>query len=162
MWAPGALWNRTHPAHWHWALWASVYQLTRRLAAQKLMLSVVSRASWVEQSRAPQQHVSLRDWFRSAHPRTQWGQIARRLDYRQRLGEVRAPTLVLMGRQDPQMPPACAQELVTGIPNARLVLFERSGHYPFLEEPEAFWATIRAFLLEGIGANGGDRRLSGI
>ncbi len=146
--APGALWNRSHPAHWHWVLWASVYQLTRRLAAQKLMFNVVSRASWVDQSRAQQQHVSLRDWFRSAHPRTQWGQVARRLDYRPRLREVRAPTLVLTGRQDPQMPPACAQELAAGIPNARLVLFERSGHYPFLEEPGAFWATVHAFLIE--------------
>jgi pimeloyl-ACP methyl ester carboxylesterase len=42
--APGALWNRSHPEHWHWALWASVYQFTRRLAAQKLMFNVVSRS----------------------------------------------------------------------------------------------------------------------
>jgi pimeloyl-ACP methyl ester carboxylesterase len=145
--APGALWNRSHPAHWHWVLWASVYQLTRRLAAQKLMFNVVSRASWVDQSRAQQQHVSPRDWFRSAHPRTQWGEVARRLDYRSRLREVRAPILVLVGRQDPQMPVVCAQELATGIPNARLVLFELSGHYPFLEEPGAFWVTVRAFLI---------------
>jgi pimeloyl-ACP methyl ester carboxylesterase len=145
--APGALWNRSHPAHWHWVLWASVYQLTRRLAAQKLMFNVVSRASWVDQSRAQQQHVSPWDWFRSAHPRTQWGQVARRLDYRPRLEEVRVPTLVLTGRQDPQMPVACAQELAAGIPNARLVLFEWSGHYPFLEEPGTFWATVRAFLI---------------
>jgi pimeloyl-ACP methyl ester carboxylesterase len=160
--APGAIWNRSHPAHWRFGLWASVYQLTRRLAAQKLMLNVVIRASWVDQSRAQQQHVSPQDWFRSAQPRTQWGQVARHLDYRPRLGEVRAPALVLTGRHDPQMPVACAQELAAGIPNARLVLFERSGHYPFLEEPGAFWATVRAFLLEGIGANGGDRRPSRI
>ena len=147
MLAPGALWNRSHPAHWHWVLWASMYQLTRRLVAQKLMFNVVSRASWVDQSRAQQQHVSLRDWFRSANPRTQWVQVARRLDYRPRLGEVRVPTLLLTGRHDPQTPVACAQELAAGIPNARLVLFEQSGHYPFVEEPGAFWEAVRAFLI---------------
>jgi pimeloyl-ACP methyl ester carboxylesterase len=156
--APGAIWNRSHPAHWHWVLWASVYQLTRRLAAQKLMMNVVSQASWVERSRAPQQHVSLRDWFRPAQPRLQWGQVVRRLDYRQRLGEVRVPTLLLTGLHDPQTPVVCAQELAARIPNARLVLFEQSGHNPFLEEPGAFWEAVRAFLLEGIGANSGDHR----
>jgi pimeloyl-ACP methyl ester carboxylesterase len=109
--APGALWNRSHPAFWHFGLWAAVYQLTRRLAAQKLMLNVVSQASWVEPSHAPQQHVFLRDWVRPAHRRTQWGQVARRLDYRPRLGEVGARTLVLVGCYDPQTPPSCAQEL---------------------------------------------------
>jgi pimeloyl-ACP methyl ester carboxylesterase len=146
--APDALWNWCHPAFWRFGLWGLVYQLTRKLAAEKRMFNVVSQASWVERSRAPQQHVSLLDWFRSAHPRTQWGQIGR-LDYRPRLFEVRVPTLLLTGHYDPQMPPACAQELAAGIPNARLVLFERSGHYPFLEEPEAFWAAVRAFLWRG-------------
>jgi pimeloyl-ACP methyl ester carboxylesterase len=54
------------------------------------------------------------------------------------------------------MPPTCAQELAAGIPTARLILFERSGHYPFLEELDAFWAAVRIFLFEGIGANTGD------
>jgi hypothetical protein len=108
---PTAIVNPSHPAFWHFGLWAAVYQLTRRLAAQKLMLNVVIQASWVERSRALQQHVSLRDWLRPAHPRTQWGQVARRLDYRPRLGEVGARTLVLVGCYDPQTPPSCAQEL---------------------------------------------------
>lgn len=135
-----------------------MYQLTRRLAAQKLMSNVVSQASWVERSRAQQQHIFLRDWLRSVQPCLQWDQVSRHLDYRLRLGEVHAPTLLLTGRHDPQTPPACAQELAAGIPTARLVFFERSGHYPFLEEPDAFWAAIRAFLLEEIGANSGEHQ----
>jgi pimeloyl-ACP methyl ester carboxylesterase len=27
-----------------------------------------------------------------------------------------------------------------------LVVFEESGHYPFIEEPGAFWAEVRTFL----------------
>jgi proline iminopeptidase len=152
--APGALWNRSHPAFWRFGLWGLVYQLTRRLAAEKRMLNVVSQASWVERNRAPQRHAALLDWLRPAHPRTRWGQVARHLDYRPRLREVHVPTLVLVGHYDPQTPPACAEELAASIPNARLVLFEQSGHYPFLEEPEAFWAAVRAFLLERIDAKG--------
>jgi proline iminopeptidase len=150
---PGTLWNRSHPAFWRFGLWGLVYQLTRRLAAEKRMLNVVSQASWVERSHAPQRHVSLLDWVRPAHSRTQWAQVARHLDYRPHLHELLVPTLVLVGRYDPQTPPACAQELVDGISNVGLVLFERSGHYPFLEEPEVFWAAVRDFLLKGIGAN---------
>jgi pimeloyl-ACP methyl ester carboxylesterase len=31
-------------------------------------------------------------------------------------------------------------------PEARLVVFDRSGHYPFIEEPDTFWATVATFL----------------
>jgi proline iminopeptidase len=44
------------------------------------------------------------------------------------------------------MPPTCAEELAHGIPYARLVVFEHSGHYPFAEEPQTFWAIVREFL----------------
>jgi pimeloyl-ACP methyl ester carboxylesterase len=74
--------------------------------------------------------------------------VAWRLDSRARLGAVRAPALVLAGRCDPQLPPDCAQELARGLPNAHLVVFARSGHYPFVEEPDAFWASIDRFLVE--------------
>jgi proline iminopeptidase len=50
-----------------------------------------------------------------------------------------------LARHDPQMPPACSEELARGIPEVQLVVFEKSGHYPFMEEPEAFWAEIRGF-----------------
>ncbi|HEX6708688.1 MAG TPA: alpha/beta hydrolase [Rubrobacter sp.] len=60
---------------------------------------------------------------------------------------VRAPALVSAGRNDPQMPPSCLDELARGMPDARIVFFEKSGHYPFIEEPEAFWEAVRYFSL---------------
>ena len=86
------------------------------------------------------------NWIRPAAGRADRHRIARRLDCAPRLGEISAPVLVLCGRQDPQYPPACSDELTAGIGHAALVYFERSGHYPFIEEPEAFWATVDAFL----------------
>jgi pimeloyl-ACP methyl ester carboxylesterase len=146
MLAPGAIWNRSHPDYWRFGLLSSAYLLTRRLAAQKLMYNLIFRDSYVERARFVPEPVSLLDWVRPANPRSRWGLVARRLDYRPRLGEIRAPTLLLVGRHDPQMPPFCSEELARGIPDASLILFERSGHYPFIEEREEFWGTVRSFL----------------
>jgi proline iminopeptidase len=44
------------------------------------------------------------------------------------------------------VPPTCAEELARGISDARLVILEKSEHYPFIEEPEAFWAAVERFL----------------
>ncbi|NIP61105.1 MAG: alpha/beta fold hydrolase [Gemmatimonadetes bacterium] len=68
-------------------------------------------------------------------------------DVTDRLGEIRVPTLVLVGRHDWITPPAeGAGRLLEGIPDARGVVFEESGHFPFMEEPERFLTTVRAWL----------------
>jgi pimeloyl-ACP methyl ester carboxylesterase len=142
--AQGAIWYRSHPDYWRFGLISSLYFLSRRLAAQKMMFNLIFRDSYVDQKGFVADPVSPIDWLRPAHPRTRWALVARRLDYGPRLGEVRAPTLVLVGRHDPQMPPSCSEELAEGIPDARLVVFEKSGHYPFTEEPKEFWAAVRS------------------
>jgi pimeloyl-ACP methyl ester carboxylesterase len=45
-----------------------------------------------------------------------------------RLGEVRAPTLVLVGDEDILTPPYFSRELAAGIPGAELRVIERAGH----------------------------------
>ncbi len=47
---------------------------------------------------------------------------------------------------DPQTPMACSEELARGIREAQLVIFERSGHYPFIEEREQFKSVLGEFL----------------
>lgn len=69
------------------------------------------------------------------------------LSYADRLGEVRAETLVIAGRHDPEAGMACADELVQGIGDALMVIFERSGHAPFIEEAGGFQETVGAFLI---------------
>jgi len=63
-----------------------------------------------------------------------------------RLGEIAAPTLLLAGRSDFICPPSQADLLRRGIPGAELAMFERSGHLPYVEEPEATFAAVRAWL----------------
>ena len=144
--APGAIWNRSHPAFWRFGMAAMLLTLTRRLAAQKMMLNVVTRASFVNHSCTQRRPVRPRDWLRSAEPRIWWANVARHLDYRPHLADVAVPSLILAGRYDPQTPVACAQELAHGLPHARLHVFAHSGHCPFIEEPERFWCAIATFL----------------
>lgn len=59
-------------------------------------------------------------------------------DARDVLGAIRAPTLVVAGSEDPTSPPAHAEELVAGIPGARLAVLERAAHLANVERPAAF------------------------
>jgi pimeloyl-ACP methyl ester carboxylesterase len=64
--------------------------------------------------------------------------------YRDRLGEVKAPTLVLHGTQDPFFTPASAEALAAAIPGARLIWLEGVGHE---YAPEALWPIVLEAIL---------------
>jgi 2-succinyl-6-hydroxy-2,4-cyclohexadiene-1-carboxylate synthase len=63
-----------------------------------------------------------------------------------RLGEVRAPTLVVVGADDPAR--ARAEEVAAGIPRVRLAVVPGAGHAPHLERPDRFHALVLDFLTE--------------
>lgn len=56
------------------------------------------------------------------------------------------PTLVTVGRYDWVTPVSCSETILSLIPDARLVVFERSGHSPQVEEAERFQQVVRDFL----------------
>ena len=68
-------------------------------------------------------------------------------ELRRRLGALRVPTLILHGRYDP-IPMEWAEELAELMPEARLVVLEKSGHLPYLEEAERMFVELRGFLRE--------------
>ena len=47
------------------------------------------------------------------------------------------------------LPPSRVKELADGLPNAEFVVFEKSGHFSPVEEPEGFKSAVYAFL--GVG-----------
>ena len=63
-------------------------------------------------------------------------------DLRSRLKTLKVRTVVLHGRHDVLLPLAGGEYLAEHIPEARLVVFEESGHAPHLEEPDAFNAAL--------------------
>lgn len=66
-----------------------------------------------------------------------------------RLGEVRAPTLVLWGAKDTWILPAYGERFDRDIPDSRLVLYPGLGHVPMEEAPVSTAADVRRFLDEG-------------
>jgi proline iminopeptidase len=68
------------------------------------------------------------------------------MDLRPQLKHIRVPTLVIVGRHDFITNVAMAEEMVKHIPDARLEIFEDSGHYAFVEEPAKFYRVIKEFV----------------
>ena len=66
------------------------------------------------------------------------------------LAMVRVPALVVHGRQDPI--PLASAEAVAGALRAPLVVLEDCGHVPYVEQPEALFTALRAFLRPGPAA----------
>lgn len=67
-------------------------------------------------------------------------------DFESRLGEIRVPTLVIVGRRD-MMTVAMAQRTTRLIRGSKFEIFERSRHFPFIEEKEKFIEVVRDFIL---------------
>jgi proline iminopeptidase len=65
-------------------------------------------------------------------------------DLREAIGRIRTPTIVLHGRHDP-MPLTGSQEIARLL-GAPLIIFEDSGHVPYVEEPERFTAVLNRYL----------------
>lgn len=67
------------------------------------------------------------------------------LDIRSGLEKVKAPVLVIHGKQDPL---ESGEEVHETFPGSRFVLLENAGHFPWLEQPERFYAALGGFLSE--------------
>jgi pimeloyl-ACP methyl ester carboxylesterase len=72
-----------------------------------------------------------------------------------RLGEVRAPTLILHGSDDALVPVLHTHEMARGIPNARLKIYEGAGHTLHRERESELRADLLAFLAGGSDAGSG-------
>jgi proline-specific peptidase len=71
-------------------------------------------------------------------------------DLRPELKRITAPTLVIAGEDDFITGPPSAAEIGEGIAGSRTVLLPNTGHFVFVEAPEAFREAVLAFL--GVGA----------
>lgn len=67
-------------------------------------------------------------------------------DLKPQLPSVAVPTLITVGRHDWITPVSCSETIESLLPNSELVVFEKSGHSPQIEEAELWTATVREFL----------------
>ena len=67
-------------------------------------------------------------------------------DHRAEIAAIRNPSLVVVGLLDTATPPALSYALAKGIPGAKLVELAHCGHSPHIQDPDAFWQTLKPFL----------------
>lgn len=66
-------------------------------------------------------------------------------NFRQPLGALSVPTLVVHGAGDP-IPLSSSQAWASSVPGGRMVVIGGSGHFPWLENPDAFFEAVNPFL----------------
>jgi pimeloyl-ACP methyl ester carboxylesterase len=147
---PGSAFHIYEPDYWRIILWGIRLNAGRGdLALHKRLQNLMERASYHDKAFFTPVEIDADDYEKGVPIRTIWTKnMYTRLSYADRLGEVRASTLILAGRYDPEAPLQCSEELLQGIPDASLVVFEQSGHFPFIEEASLFAQTVDAFLNE--------------
>ena len=100
----------------------------------------------------PEVVARLREMILRANPEgaaaAQLGMAARR-DYSADLPGIKAPALVIVGRQDPIRPVADAEFMQRGLSHARLLIVEDAAHMTNLEQPEVFNRGLEEFLGSG-------------
>ena len=69
-----------------------------------------------------------------------------RFDLNPEIKKFRFPTLVMCGRFDMNVAPVIAYKIHQAIPGSKFVVFEKSGHMPFFEEPAKFVQVLTDFL----------------
>lgn len=77
------------------------------------------------------------------------GRLIPTLDMTPQLPRIVAPTLVLVGEEDPGTVPAMAATIARGIPGARLELIPRASHLLNIEQADLFNELLLAFLGRG-------------
>ncbi|WP_328499715.1 alpha/beta hydrolase [Streptomyces sp. NBC_00457] len=67
------------------------------------------------------------------------------------LRPLRRPALVIWGAHDPYLPVAQAEIQRRTFPDAELVILDESGHWPFMDAPEAVAAAVTKFVQHAAG-----------
>ncbi len=67
-------------------------------------------------------------------------------DFRDRLGGLALPCLILVGEQDKMTPPNLSQSMAEAIPGAELKLIPEAGHMPFLERYQEVNQALSEFM----------------
>jgi 3-oxoadipate enol-lactonase len=75
-------------------------------------------------------------------------QAIRALDYAERLGEIRVPTLIIVGEQDMGTPVAASEFMRAAIPGAKLCVLPSAAHLSNIEQAERFNEVLTGFLAE--------------
>jgi 3-oxoadipate enol-lactonase len=113
------------------------------IATLPKLLSERTRAEKLDVVKSVRKMITLADPKGAAA--AQRGMAARR-DYRSDLPNIKAPTLIIVGREDPIRPVSDAQFMHERISNSRLEIIEDAAHMTNVEQPEVFNRVLIEFL----------------
>ena len=71
----------------------------------------------------------------------------RRLDFLDRLGDIRLPTLIIVGEEDPGTPVAASEAIQARIHDSKLVVLPAARHLSNIEQSDGFNKALMDFLL---------------
>lgn len=126
--------------------WLVRAELVRKRGLEPIADSIVAR--WFTPSERPQVVARFRQMLVDT-PRADYAACCEALaawDFRDRLTEIGAPTLVIAGAADPAAPPEHAEVLATRIPDAKLVVLPNVAHLANVEQAEAFSTLVTQHL----------------
>jgi proline iminopeptidase len=89
---------------------------------------------------------ALYEWKHDADFRPSICRDLQRLDNAGAFQGCPIPVLILEGKYDLTWGADKAEKLHTCFPGSKLVVFERAGHGPFMDEPEKFFSVLRDFI----------------
>lgn len=100
-------------------------------------------------AREPRAVARVMDMLLTTDPETYaaCGEAIAALDLRGLLADIKAPTLVLSGEQDPAAPPWIGAQTARAIPGARLQVLRGASHLAFYETPAHFTALTLTHLV---------------
>ena len=108
----------------------------------------------LEKAVAPSTPAEILDWLRprvaTASARATYGDFQANdgFDVRERLGQIRPPTLVIAAGDDRMAPVKFGEFLANGIRDAKLVVIAGAAHYPMVEREAEFNRVLEAFVNE--------------
>ncbi len=103
--------------------------------------------SFVREADLDRAHRELSDRL-GARAMVQLSRSARRNHLGDRISQIKAPTLLVWGRNDIVTPPEAAAEFLQRLPNARIVWFDQCGHAPMIEKATEFAEALIEFEAE--------------
>ncbi len=103
-------------------------------------------AAKVDYTTRPDAELKIVARNREATARYGWSPYMHDPKLKGRLHRIRIPTLFLWGDEDRMTKPEYGRAYAASVPGARFELIERAGHFPHIEQPEAFARRVLAFV----------------
>jgi 3-oxoadipate enol-lactonase len=129
------------------SMWDERAAAVRSDGIESIADAVVAR--WMTPEGDPDTRAWLRDMLVATDDEGYAGgcEAVRDMDLRERLGRVRAATLVIAGEEDPATPPEHGQAIADGIEGARMTVLPGAAHLGNVEQPEAYNRAVLEHLM---------------